>query len=184
MSGYVIQRVHPDSKATHQKLSSFCMSRSSMPPQPQPPSQMDPPPSSLRVNLEDDADDWELLLPSCIAQQPPHRTTTTTTTPPSLFTKRSRQPANSFETVPVVGLGGSIPPVSISQKYHLHHRYLNDGNLDDGSSLPGVVVMPGWKDDYLSALLEAERDNPVNLELVDACMGFLSFFRSRVASAH
>ncbi|KAF3769590.1 hypothetical protein M406DRAFT_319982 [Cryphonectria parasitica EP155] len=29
--------------------------------------------------------------------------------------------------------------------------------------------MPGWKDDYLSSLLEAERNSPVNLALVDAC---------------
>lgn len=30
--------------------------------------------------------------------------------------------------------------------------------------------MPGWKDDYLSALLEAERSNPINFDLVEACM--------------
>lgn len=29
--------------------------------------------------------------------------------------------------------------------------------------------MPGWKDDYIAALVEAEKSNPVNAELVDAC---------------
>lgn len=29
--------------------------------------------------------------------------------------------------------------------------------------------MPGWKDDYLTALLEAERSNPVSFDLVEAC---------------
>lgn len=30
-------------------------------------------------------------------------------------------------------------------------------------------IMPGWKDEYLSSILEAERNSPVNQELVDAC---------------
>lgn len=30
-------------------------------------------------------------------------------------------------------------------------------------------IMPGWKDDYLTSLLDAERNNPVNLDLVEAC---------------
>lgn len=30
-------------------------------------------------------------------------------------------------------------------------------------------IMPGWKDDYLSSILEAEKNSPVNQELVDAC---------------
>lgn len=29
--------------------------------------------------------------------------------------------------------------------------------------------MPGWKDEYLSSLLEAEKNSPVNQELVEAC---------------
>lgn len=29
--------------------------------------------------------------------------------------------------------------------------------------------MPGWRDEYFSSLLEAERNNPVNIELVEAC---------------
>jgi hypothetical protein len=29
--------------------------------------------------------------------------------------------------------------------------------------------MPGWKEDYLSSLIEAGKNNPVNQELVDAC---------------
>lgn len=48
--------------------------------------------------------------------------------------------------------------------------------------------MPGWKDEYLSSLLEAERNNPVNFELVEACASislslFLSRFRVPTASA-
>lgn len=35
-------------------------------------------------------------------------------------------------------------------------------------------IMPGWKDDYLSSILEAERSNPVNFDLVEACT--LAFF--------
>lgn len=153
---------------------------------------MDPPPSSLRVDLdpdvEDDTGDWELLLPSCIAHQPRTQTATTTIPPPPPPTEQSRQPANTFETVPVVGLGGSALSVSVSQEQQQHHHYPNhhqdNGTLDCCSSLLGAVVMPGWKDDYLSALLEAERDSPVNLELVDACMGFLSFLLPRVDLAH
>ncbi|KAJ4391158.1 autophagy protein 16, interacts with Atg12p-Atg5p [Gnomoniopsis smithogilvyi] len=30
-------------------------------------------------------------------------------------------------------------------------------------------TMPGWKDEYLTALLEAERSNPVSFDLVEAC---------------
>lgn len=33
--------------------------------------------------------------------------------------------------------------------------------------------MPGWKDDYLSSLMEAERNNPVNFDLVEACTFFV-----------
>lgn len=29
--------------------------------------------------------------------------------------------------------------------------------------------MPGWRDEYLASLREQERNNPVNLELVDLC---------------
>ncbi|PKS13264.1 hypothetical protein jhhlp_000035 [Lomentospora prolificans] len=29
--------------------------------------------------------------------------------------------------------------------------------------------MPGWKDEYLAGLLQAEKNNPVNMELVEAC---------------
>jgi hypothetical protein len=29
--------------------------------------------------------------------------------------------------------------------------------------------MPGWKEEYLSSILEAEKSNPVNQELVEAC---------------
>lgn len=32
-----------------------------------------------------------------------------------------------------------------------------------------VIAMPGWKDEYLSSLMEAERNSPVNLDLVEAC---------------
>lgn len=30
-------------------------------------------------------------------------------------------------------------------------------------------TMPGWKDEYLTALLDAERSNPVSFDLVEAC---------------
>lgn len=35
--------------------------------------------------------------------------------------------------------------------------------------------MPGWKDDYLSSILEAEKSSPVNHELVEACKLGLGF---------
>ncbi|KAK7711069.1 autophagy protein 16, interacts with Atg12p-Atg5p [Diaporthe eres] len=38
--------------------------------------------------------------------------------------------------------------------------------------------MPGWKDDYLSSILEAEKNSPVNQELVDAC----SLLNDRIAA--
>lgn len=40
------------------------------------------------------------------------------------------------------------------------------------TSVPRLLVshnMPGWKEDYLSSILEAEKNNPVNQELVEAC---------------
>lgn len=36
-------------------------------------------------------------------------------------------------------------------------------------SVTSQPIMPGWKDDYLTALLEAERSNPVSFDLVEAC---------------
>lgn len=38
--------------------------------------------------------------------------------------------------------------------------------------------MPGWREDYLSSLLEAEKNNPVNHELVEAC----SLLNDRIAA--
>ncbi|KAJ0118413.1 hypothetical protein J7T55_009196 [Diaporthe amygdali] len=38
--------------------------------------------------------------------------------------------------------------------------------------------MPGWKDEYLSSILEAERNSPVNQELVEAC----SLLNDRIAA--
>lgn len=29
--------------------------------------------------------------------------------------------------------------------------------------------MPGWRDEYLASIREQEKNNPVNLELVDLC---------------
>ncbi|PSS00998.1 autophagy protein 16-domain-containing protein [Coniella lustricola] len=132
---------------------------------------MDPPPSSLRVDLDSDLDEWELLLPSSSAEshhQQPSQTQTQTTTNTKIRTatpaEKALQTSNGFEAVAVVGLGGSASGCVPQTCQQLHHH--KDGDL--GCFL-GAVVMPGWKDDYLSALLEAERDNPINLELVDAC---------------
>lgn len=33
----------------------------------------------------------------------------------------------------------------------------------------GLATMPGWRDEYLANLQEAERNNPVNRDLVEAC---------------
>lgn len=41
--------------------------------------------------------------------------------------------------------------------------------------------MPGWKEEYLSSILEAEKSNPVNQELVEACKFAL---RSQVSAPH
>ncbi|KAH8783423.1 autophagy-related protein 16 [Diaporthe sp. PMI_573] len=38
--------------------------------------------------------------------------------------------------------------------------------------------MPGWKEEYLSSILEAEKSNPVNQELVEAC----SLLNDRIAA--
>ncbi|KAG8165456.1 hypothetical protein KVR01_004008 [Diaporthe batatas] len=38
--------------------------------------------------------------------------------------------------------------------------------------------MPGWKEDYLSSILEAEKNSPVNHELVEAC----SLLNDRIAA--
>ncbi|ROV95036.1 hypothetical protein VPNG_09458 [Cytospora leucostoma] len=37
------------------------------------------------------------------------------------------------------------------------------------STSPKPSIMPGWKDEYLSSLLEAEKNSPVNQDLVEAC---------------
>lgn len=34
---------------------------------------------------------------------------------------------------------------------------------------PLIPIMPGWKDEYLTSLLEAEKNSPVNQNLVEAC---------------
>lgn len=41
--------------------------------------------------------------------------------------------------------------------------------LEASRSITSQPIMPGWKDDYLAALLEAERSNPVSFDLVEAC---------------
>lgn len=37
------------------------------------------------------------------------------------------------------------------------------------STSPIPSIMPGWKDEYLSSLLETEKNSPVNQDLVEAC---------------
>lgn len=45
--------------------------------------------------------------------------------------------------------------------------------------------MPGWKDEYLSSILEAEKNSPVNQELVEACkLGSKANPRTSLASVN
>jgi hypothetical protein len=37
--------------------------------------------------------------------------------------------------------------------------------------------MPDWRDDYLASLQEAERNNPINKDLVEACKCTFTFSR-------
>lgn len=123
----------------------------------------DPSPRSPSPAPRDDDDsDWE-LVPSFSTAPPSLTSPSSHLPPPSKPVEKTIAKQDTFEVATLSGMSestsASAPAASAvaspsAVAVATHSR---------------TIIMPGWKDEYLTSLLEVERSSPVNFELVDAC---------------
>lgn len=118
---------------------------------------MDHPRASWSCSAADEDPDWEIV--SNVSSSCPSSDCRRTKGTPRATDSVSHQQGLDAATV----FGASSP---------VHDN--NDAVVPPPRHIATIVssydlTMPGWKDEYLSSLLEAERNNPVNFDLVEAC---------------